>query len=182
MTPLRWRLSLLAALLVVPLVTVLALSFGHDPHAVPFVLQGKPAANFALRDVNGSSVKLTDFRGTPVVLNFWATWCYPCQAEHTLLQQAARIYGQRVQFLGIIYQDSEDAVRRYLQGRPSIFPQLHDENSTTSIDYGVAGVPESYIIDPHGRIVFKQAGVLTVEILRRHLDPLISAKVPGVPS
>ncbi|RYF10207.1 MAG: TlpA family protein disulfide reductase [Deltaproteobacteria bacterium] len=173
MWSLRLRIALLAAFVLVPLLLVLGLSFGHDPHAVPFMLQGQAAPDFTLAQINGGEVRLAALRGRPVVLNFWATWCYPCQAEHNLLQQAARHYGERVHFLGVVYQDTDSAVRTYLRSHPSAYPHVHDADSKVSIDYGVAGVPESYILDPQGTILFKQAGVLTAAMLQQHLDPLV---------
>ncbi len=166
----RWRSALLGALVVVPLLVVLALGFGQDPHAVPSVLQGRAAPHFALQSLAGTTIDLDTLRGKPVVINFWATWCYPCKAEHDLLQDAAMHYGDKVQFLGVIYQDRETNVRQYMHGRPDHYPQLFDPGSRVAIDYGVAGVPESYLITAQGTIAYKHAGVLTPQLLHQYLD------------
>ena len=170
----RWRLALLvSALVVVPLVLLLASGFGHDPHALPSTLEGRPAPEFTLQPVDGSpAISLAALRGRPVVINFWATWCVPCQAEHELLQEAAQIYGDRVQLLGIVYEDSLPQVQRYLQRHGNSFPQLLDPDSRAAIDFGVAGVPESFVVDAAGQLVHKEAGMLSVAILQQVVTPL----------
>ncbi|MEK7704984.1 MAG: redoxin domain-containing protein [Myxococcota bacterium] len=175
----NWRSALIGAVVVIPLLVILALGFGQDPHEVPSVLEGKPAPAFELATVDGKPMRLEEFRGKPVVINFWSTWCRPCKLEHGLLQQSARMYGERVQFVGIVYQDELEAVRRYLQAGGEAYPQLMDSGSKVAIDYGVAGVPESFFIDATGVIRHKQAGVLTPDVLRGTLDRLLSEGAQG---
>ncbi len=172
----KWKSALSAAAVVIPLLWVLAHGFKLDPHAVPSVLEGFEAPTFSMASLEGRTFDVAALHGKPAVLNFWATWCYPCQAEHQLLQEAARYYGDKVQFLGVIYQDNPDEVRRYLIKHPSAYPHLIDPNSRYAIDFGVAGVPESFILDPNGQIIHKQAGVLTAAVLRQFLDPLAAGK------
>ena len=171
---LRLRYALFTALLVVPLLGVLALGFGQDPHAVPSMLEGHDAPPFVLKSLEGKTFDLQKLHGTPVVLNFWATWCYPCKAEHAALQAAARHYSTAVQFLGVVYQDSPETAKDYLRAQSSVFANLVDPHARMAIDYGVAGVPESYFISPQGRIVYKHAGVLDTALLQRILDPLVA--------
>ena len=170
----NWKPALLAAACVLPLLIILALGFNHDPHAVPSVLEGKPAPDFTLARDSGGPLTLSQLRGKPVVINFWATWCYPCKAEHQDLQAVAAHYADRVQFLGVVYQDSAENAHAYLQTTGSLFPQLLDPESRTAIDFGVAGVPESFIINAAGTVVYKQAGVCTAELLRRKLDAVLA--------
>jgi len=174
-----WRAVIIGSLIVVPLVVILALGFGQDPHEVPSVLEGKPAPAFSLTTVDGEPISLEAMRGKPVVVNFWSTWCQPCKIEHGLLQQSARLYSGRVQFVGIVYQDEPAAVRRYLATYDQAYPQLLDDGSKVAIDYGVAGVPESFIIDAQGTIVKKQAGVLTPDVLRGTLERLLAGGAQG---
>jgi len=169
----NWRNALIAALVVVPLLILLALGFGHDPREVPSVLTGHPAPELTLTSLTGQTVRLADLRGKPVVVNFWSTWCEPCKTEAPLLRQAALAYGGRVHFVGIIYEDEPDRVRQYLSERPLGYMQLIDPKSLTAIDFGVAGVPESFIIDAAGIIRHKEAGMLSAEVIEGTLDRLL---------
>ena len=166
----KWREAFLAALLAVPLIVILAVGFGRDPHRVPSVLEGQPAPEFTLPTLNGESLTLSALRGTPVVLNFWSTWCEPCKAEHQLLQEAAGYFGARAHFVGIVYQDSSEAARDYLQNRCNVYPQALDADSKTAIAYDVAGIPESFFIDAQGVIIKKHVGVLSANLLRQMLE------------
>jgi len=175
----NWKIIIVSVIVLGPLFWVLTASFGNDPHSVPFVLGGKEAREFALTSLDGQTVKLSDFRGKPVVINFWSTWCEPCKAEHDILQNAARTYGDAVQFLGVVYQDDAQAARDYLKTRMSVFPQLADPNTRVGLDYGVSGVPESFFIDVQGRIRHKQAGVVTPHVLITQLRTLLTEAASG---
>jgi cytochrome c biogenesis protein CcmG, thiol:disulfide interchange protein DsbE len=156
------RKVLLAGLVVVlPLLGILVVNLGRDPHAIRSPLVGKPAPAFELPQVGGGGpVSLADLRGKPVVVNFWATWCIPCLEEHNTLQEGARRLGPGVQFVGIVYEDEEALALRYLRQRGSAYPSLMDEGGRAAIAYGVAGVPETYFIDATGTVVSKYAGPL----------------------
>jgi len=150
---------LLAGLaLVVPLLVVLYLNLGRDPHLIRSPLVGKPAPPFELRPAGGGEpVTLASLRGRPVVVNFWATWCMPCLQEHPALQAAARRFAPDVAFLGVVYEDDERGVIGFLARAPSAYPTLMDPETRTAIAYGVQGVPETYFIDREGVIVAKYA-------------------------
>ena len=140
------------------LLFVLAKGFGRDPHEVPFQLRGKPAPDFTLRRLDtGTPVKLSDLRGKPIVLNFWASWCGPCKMEHPVVSMAARRYGQEFQFFGVVFEDTEENARVFAGTPDPSFPQLVDERSRMAVDYGVTGVPETYFIDAQGIIRDKVA-------------------------
>ena len=155
--------------IIVPVLVLFAVSFGNDPRAVPSVLEGKPAPTFVLTDLEGQPVSLEQFRGKPVVINFWSTWCGPCKMEHGLLQQTARM-NTDVQFLGVIYSDEAAKAKAYLQRAGATYPSLVDPQSTTAIDYGVAGVPETFFIDRSGTIVEKFVGPLDPSNMQRLLQ------------
>jgi cytochrome c biogenesis protein CcmG/thiol:disulfide interchange protein DsbE len=150
--------------LVVPMLALFAASFGNDPHAVPSVLEGRAAPRFRLEDLEGRTWDLDELRGRPVVLNFWSTWCQPCRLEHGLLQEAARRWPE-VQFLGVIYSDEPDRCARYLATAGTAYDHLVDPGGRTSIDYGVAGVPETFFLDRNGVIVHKQVGPVSPALL-----------------
>ena len=140
------------------LVAILFRAFGHDPHAVPFGLAGKKAPDFTIARLdNSAKVSLAQFAGRPLVINFWATWCVPCQVEHPVLAWAADAYRDKVSFLGIVFEDTENATRDFLAKHGDSYLQLFDPTSTVAVDYGVAGVPETYFINRDGIIVAKYA-------------------------
>lgn len=147
-------------LITAPLVAVLYSGFGKDPKAVPFALDGKPAPQIQLVDLDGNAFDLAQHRGKPVVLNFWSTWCQPCKIEHPLLVRAPSMYPD-VTFLGVIYSDEPSAARRYLKTAGTSYPHLVDEQGRTAIDYGVAGVPETFFISTDGTLVKKHVGALS---------------------
>jgi len=155
------RKVLVAGLVIaLPLLAVLVANLGRDPHSVRSPLLGRPAPPFRLVPVGGGTpVALASLRGKPVVINFWATWCVPCFQEHAALVESARTL-TGVQFLGIVYEDDEARTGEFLRERGTSYPSLMDKDGRTAIAYGVFGVPETFFIDPEGRIVEKYVGAL----------------------
>ncbi len=165
------RRVLVAGLAVtLPLVALLVVSLGRDPHRMDAPLVGRPAPPFALRPAGGGQpVTLESLRGRPVLVNFWATWCVPCFQEHPVLTAGSRRYPD-VAFLGVVYEDEEPRVQRYLREQGGAYPSLMDDGGKTAIAYGVYGVPETYAIAPDGTIVDKHTGPLTDGRLRALVD------------
>lgn len=158
------------AVIVVPLLVFLALAFRSDPHQIESPLIGKPAPPFMLTDLDGRVWDLEQLRGKPVVLNFWATWCQPCMVEHPVLLAGARRYAGKASFLGVIYNDSPEAIRRFVAQRGAWGPSLVDTGAQAAIAYGVYGAPETYFINPQGVIVEKVVGAVTPEVLSGLLE------------
>jgi cytochrome c biogenesis protein CcmG/thiol:disulfide interchange protein DsbE len=166
------RVLLAGLAVVVPLLAVLLLNLGRDPHAVRSPLVGRPAPPFAMVPVGGGvPVSLESLRGRPVVLNFWATWCVPCFQEHPVLNRTAAAR-RDVAFYGVVYQDEEQRVADFLGRQGSAYPTLVDPGSRAAIAYGVAGVPETYFIDKTGTIVDKFTGPLSQDLLDAQLRRL----------
>jgi cytochrome c biogenesis protein CcmG/thiol:disulfide interchange protein DsbE len=165
----KWWILGLGVVLLAPLVWVLYSGFGKDPHAVPDAMTGQVAPAFTLQTLDGETVRLEELRGFPVVLNFWSTWCQPCRIEHPVLQKGAETYGpQGVVFLGVLYGDEPAKARPFLKRYGSVYPTLIDPDGLTAVDYGVAGVPETYFIDKQGSIVHKAAYPIDwVELVER---------------
>jgi cytochrome c biogenesis protein CcmG/thiol:disulfide interchange protein DsbE len=167
---------LISLLLAVPLLLVLFMNLGRDPHTVVSPLIGRPAPPFSLpRVAGGPEVSLAALRGKPVVINFWATWCVPCFEEHAVLLQGARA-NPDVQFLGVVYEDEAEQVNAYLQRQGSAFPSLLDPGDRTAIAFGVFGVPETYFVDAAGTIVAKFVGPLSEATLAENLRKARGAK------
>ena len=156
------------------LIFFLARGFGLDPNALPEAMVGDEAPVFSLNTLDGQPVSLTDLKGAPVVLNFWASWCKPCLAEHPALMDIAGVYKARgVAFLGILYGDSHMKARQFISKYGSAYPTLLDPTQRSAIDYGVAGVPETYVLDANGFIVKKITGPIQPGTLQLILDGLL---------
>ena len=144
-----------------------------DPHRVPSPLIGKPAPAFSLPRLQqpGAVLSSDDLKGKVSLLNVWATWCVACRAEHPLLVQLAR---QGVPIYGLNYKDKRPDAQRWLQryGNPYL-ANAFDADGRVGIDWGVYGTPETFVIDKHGVIRFKQIGPLTREVIDRTLLPLL---------
>jgi len=153
------------------LVGILFMGLGNDPSVIRSPLIGKPAPTFALRQVGTTNtVDISQFRGKPLIVNFWATWCGPCWEEHPVLVANARILQPNVQFLGVVFQDKEDKILGFLEQRGSSYPTVVDEAGKTAIAYGVGGVPETFFIDANGVIKAKYAGPMSPDILQENLQ------------
>jgi cytochrome c biogenesis protein CcmG/thiol:disulfide interchange protein DsbE len=152
------------------IVFILFAGLGKDPAHIDSPLVGRQAPAFALRAVGtGETIDLESLRGKPVIVNFWATWCGPCFEEHPTLVANARNL-PNVQFVGIVFNDTDDKIMRFLAERGSAYPTLLDANGKTAIAYGVGGVPETFFINPAGKIVAKFEGPLSTESLQENLE------------
>lgn len=171
----KWRLPLLSAVLCAALLGVLYKGFGSDPHEVPFMLRGQKASPFVLKALDGGRpVDMKELKGRPVVINFWASWCGPCKMEHPVLEWGSREFGHQAHFLGVVFEDTDDNARRFLAQMGASFPQLSDPLSSVAVDYGVAGVPETYFIDPEGVIRGKHVGPIDPQTLANWIKELSS--------
>ncbi len=118
------------------------------------------APAFTLKNLQGDRVKLSDYRGKLVLLNFWATWCMPCRQEMPSMEQLRQIYGERGLVILAVSTDEggESRIRNFARRLKLTFPILLDPDSTASDKYEVSGVPVSFLIDHQGRIVARMTG------------------------
>jgi cytochrome c biogenesis protein CcmG/thiol:disulfide interchange protein DsbE len=167
---LRWLVPLAA----VPVLVLLAYGFKVDHRDIPSPLVGRPAPAFALRTFDGEPLALETQRGKVVVLNFWASWCYPaCYEEAPVLEQGWRAWRERgVVVVGVDIQDTEDKARKFMADFGITFPNAPDGGGKVSIDYGVYGVPETFFIDKQGRIRTKHVGAVTDAVFRSTVEAL----------
>jgi cytochrome c biogenesis protein CcmG/thiol:disulfide interchange protein DsbE len=170
------KVLIVGLVVITPLLVFLALSFRSDPRVIESPLIGKPAPSFTLMDLDGQVVGLEDLKGKPVVLNFWATWCQPCIVEHPVLLAGARRYAGQVEFLGVIYQDKPELIRRFMQERGAWGPALIDPEVEVAIAYGVYGAPETFFIDAQGIIVAKIRSAVDPYSLVRIIDGMLKGQ------
>jgi len=166
---------LIPLVLFIGLVVFLAVGLNRDPHEVPSPLINKNAPAFEIPQLADSSKTFSpaSMKGQVWVLNVWASWCVACREEHPVLVELAK--SQMAPVIGLDYKDKrEDALAMLAkQGNPYILSAF-DANGRVGIDYGVYGVPETYIIDKAGVIRFKHIGPITSQILNQKIYPLVS--------
>ncbi|MGB0638170.1 MAG: TlpA family protein disulfide reductase [Myxococcota bacterium] len=170
----NWKVLGAGSVVTLPLVALLAAGFGRDPKLRSNALEGREAPTFVLKTLDGQPFSLEESKGSPVVVNFWSTWCQPCKIEHPVLMSAAENYGPLgVKFVAVLYQDEAAKARAFLSRAGSYWPTLEDPGGRTAISYGVAGVPETFFIDQDGVIVRKVAGPVSQEIMVSTLEQLL---------
>jgi len=160
----------------VPLTLLLASAFRRDPNAIVSPLINKSAPAFDLRTLGSGRLSLSSYRGRPVVLNFWASWCTACKIEHPYLVAAWLNYSPKgVAFVGVVYQDTPSNARSFMKQRGGGWASVLDPEQQTAIDYGVYGVPETFFIDRKGIIRHKSTGPVTPSLLRRDINSVLGS-------
>jgi cytochrome c biogenesis protein CcmG/thiol:disulfide interchange protein DsbE len=153
---------------------VLALGLGRNPRLVPSPLVDKPVPEFRLPPVQGRTLGLSndDLRGQVSIVNVFASWCVACRAEHPLLMALAR--EGSVPIHGLNYKDAPKDAAAWLDALGDPYSRTGaDLDGRVGIDWGVYGVPETFVIDSQGRIAFKQIGPITSAILEEKILPLV---------
>lgn len=163
-------LSAAAALLV-----LLVFGLFRDPRAVPTPMIGNAAPEFALQTLAGDTLRLSKAGDRPLVVNFWASWCIPCQYEHPLLVALDEEYQGRVRVVGIVYQDTRTNAMKWIHERGGSWTNVLDPRSRTAIEYGVRGVPETFFITRDGRILHHLVGPVSPEALQTWIPRLLAA-------
>jgi len=169
---LRWVIPLSA----VPVIALLAYGFRTNPRDVPSPLVGRPAVPFTLTTFAGEPVSLEALRGKVVVLNFWASWCYPaCYEEAPALERGWQEWRERgVLVVGVDIQDTPEKAKKFMDEFRLTFPNAPDTGGKVSIDYGVYGVPETFFIDRRGVIRAKHVGSVTDDVFRATVERLLA--------
>jgi cytochrome c biogenesis protein CcmG/thiol:disulfide interchange protein DsbE len=169
-----WK-KLIVPLAVLPVLVLLAYGFKTDPRQVPSPLVARPAPPFAMSIFDGGRTSLEQLRGRPVVLNFWASWCFPaCYEEAPALEAAWQAYRDRgVMVLGVDIQDREKEAKAFIERFKLSFPNGPDPQGKLSIDYGVYGVPETFFIGKDGTIHYKHVGALSEKVLRAKIEEML---------
>jgi cytochrome c biogenesis protein CcmG, thiol:disulfide interchange protein DsbE len=154
---------------------------GRDPAILPSALIGTPAPEFALPPLEGrtnagahdSGFTTADLKtGEPQLVNVWASWCPPCRVEHPLITALTEEHGLTVN--GINYKDEPDQANRFLDKLGDAYARVGvDRDGRAAIEWGVYGVPETYVVDGDGIVRYRFPGALTPEVVERDILPLI---------
>ena len=162
-TPVKRRrlLVLLPLLLFLALAALFLFRLGSgDPSKLPSALIGRPVPGIAN----------ADFKGAVTLVNVWASWCVPCHDEAPLLMKLAE--DKRIRIIGINYKDQPENARRFIGRHGNPFTAVGaDANGRASIDWGVYGVPETFVVDRDGRIAYKLVGPISADNLEAALKP-----------
>jgi cytochrome c biogenesis protein CcmG/thiol:disulfide interchange protein DsbE len=145
--------------------------FREDPESLPSAREGQPAPPVVLQDFPGKDsfddATLRD--GNVKLVNYWASWCAPCRAEHPTLESLA---AEGVPIYGVNYKDQQDNAAAFLDELGDPYTAIgRDEKGRMALDWGLYGVPETYVIDGQGKIVLRFAGPLTGSVLEKTLRP-----------
>ncbi|HXQ50358.1 MAG TPA: DsbE family thiol:disulfide interchange protein [Stellaceae bacterium] len=151
----------------------LALTSGRDPHELPSAMIDKPAPAFTLAGLDGTpGLARASLGGQVAIVNFFASWCIPCRIEHPLLMRLSETLS--VPVYGIAYKDRPEDAQQFLAQLGDPYGRVGlDESGRVGIDFGVYGVPETYVIDKAGRIRLRHVGPLTAEAVSNELAPLV---------
>jgi cytochrome c biogenesis protein CcmG/thiol:disulfide interchange protein DsbE len=177
-----WHLLLVLA--IVGLMTIFYHGLYGNSSYIPSVIVNTPAPEIVALDLyEGQAVRLSDYKGKVVVLNFWASWCRECALEHSSLLEMNRKYEANARFvmIGVNYQDKEDLAKEYLKQHGNNFIHVRDPSGKISIDYGIYGVPETFVIDPSGMIRHKSIGPLIGEAATRLVNDIVEPLLKGLP-
>jgi cytochrome c biogenesis protein CcmG/thiol:disulfide interchange protein DsbE len=176
--------TLIIVVTAVVFIALLGYGLTLDQSKLPTTLIDKPAAPFQVSWLQGQpyipaasslpNFKLEDLKGRPVVLNFWASWCVSCREEARELQKFWEKHGKDVLVVGIAIQDEPDAALKFAQYFGKTYALGLDVDGKAAIDYGVSGVPETFLLDKNGVIRHKEIGPINVPMLEQ-LIPKISS-------
>lgn len=161
----------LGGVLVVVLIAGLGWGLSHPANKPAKSLMGQVAPDLTMASLDGERVNLGDFRGRPLVVNFWASWCVPCKEEAPVLSAAARSYSGRVQFLGVDIQDTDQAARAYQAEAQSPYP-VGPAVQGSYRQWGVTAPPETFFLDRRGAVISKVVGPVDAKRLEIYMSQL----------
>ncbi len=167
-------LFMLPVALLIGIAVLFAVGLRHDPSIVPSVLLDKPAPAFDLPPLseNTPGLATADLNGEVSLVNVFASWCAPCRIEHPLFMRLAE--QREVPIYGINYKDKAEDAKRWLEGFGNPYTRIGvDGDGRAAIEWGVYGVPETFVVDREGMIRFKQVGPLSPEVLEKIILPLV---------
>ena len=139
--------------------------------------QAETVPDFTVYDAEGTAYKLSDFRGKPVILNFWASWCGPCKAEMPDIEESYKAYGDEIHFLIVNLTDGSsetvETASAYIAEQGYTFPVYYDTAMEAAYAYGISAIPATYFIDAEGGLVHQQVGMMSADVLQQGIDLLL---------
>ncbi|MGH9013219.1 MAG: TlpA family protein disulfide reductase [Acidimicrobiia bacterium] len=175
----RWTVGSLGVVVLMTTGVVLGRNLGEnpDPSLARSPLLERPAPQFELPRLDDGMLASADFADRPYVVNFWASWCVPCRAEAPHLQAfAERHTDDGIALVGIVWNDDADDARRFRDEFGLTYPQVTDPGNRTALDYGVFGVPETYVVDQRGVVMAKLVGAVGPTTLDDVLAQVLSGE------
>ena len=153
------------------LLTVLYIGLRFDPNSIPSPLVGKPAPDFEVTDL-GTEKKLllSSMVGKPVILNFWASWCFACKSEAAQLETFHQKHADKAVVFGVAVQDKIEDARRFAAKYGKTYRLALDETGRANTEYGITGVPETFVIDEKGVITHKHVGPISEPEILNYLE------------
>ena len=149
-----------------------------EPAETEETVQREPAPDFAVVDGDGNEVRLSDFAGKPVVVNFWATWCGPCKMEMPHFDTVWQTYGDEVQFMMVNltdgYQDTVEGVKEFIADAGYAFPVFYDTEYSGAQAYGVYSIPMTILVDAKGGLYGGTIGMISEETLTAAIEALLA--------
>ena len=154
------------------------LSANVAPETVPSSTENAALApDFTIYDADENPISLSDFRGKPVIVNFWASWCGPCQMEMPAFQTAFDTYGQQIHFVMVDmtdgYQETREKAQTLISDKGYTFPVYFDTDMDAAITYGVTAIPATYFVDGEGHMITSAKGAMSEEQLQQAIDLLL---------
>lgn len=138
-----------------------------------------PAPNFTMTDADGTTLTLADFKGKPVLLNFWASWCGPCQSEMPDIQAAWEKHGSDVEFVIVNMTDmngeTEQSAKAFLAEAGYTFPAYFDASNSAASAFGVSSIPQTYLVNADGNIIGAYMGAMDASVIAQGIDMLTGA-------
>ena len=172
------RIIILTPLVILLIICIFSLTYllsGKDPNKPPSALLNKDVPNFESSSLYNAKeiIKTTDIRNKKTLINFFASWCSPCKIEHPLFFEIQRKYPE-LYLLGFNHKDSTSDAKKYLEddGNPYDFVGV-DADGLIALEFGVFGLPETYLINEDGKIIFKFMGPITKDVLKNEIEPLL---------
>jgi len=172
------RIIILTPLIILLIICIFLLSYllsGKDPNKPPSALLNKDIPNFKSASLYNSNeiIKTKNIKNKKTLINFFASWCGPCKIEHPLFFEIRKKYPE-LYLLGFNHKDSTTDAKKYLEddGNPYHFVGV-DSNGLIALEFGVFGLPETYLINEEGKIIYKFMGPITKDILKNEIEPLL---------